>query len=123
MFLEITLAIALAATLTWSILALRRQRRAMLEVVRDKVKVQTEERRVFDFLHGIGEALKDETHFSDLHGLLVEGALRILEGHGGADICETSLAGAAPFGCVRAVTCRPAPNTCKVSRTRFCNCS
>ena len=84
MFLNIILAVALAATIAWSVLALRRQRRAMLEVVRDKVKVQTEERRVFDFLHGIGEALKDEAHFSDLHGLLVEGALRILEGHGGA---------------------------------------
>jgi len=39
---------------------------------------------VFDFLHGIGEALKDETHVGDLDGLIVEGALRILEADGGA---------------------------------------
>ena len=80
----ITLSAALVFVIAWSVLALRRQAKTMLELMRDKVKIQTEERRVFDFLHGIGEALKDETHSGDLHRLLVEGALRILEAQGGA---------------------------------------
>ena len=80
----VILSVALVAVVAWSVLALRRQGKAMLGLVRDKVKIQTEERRVFDFLHGIGEALKDDTHAGDLHGLLVEGALRILEAQGGA---------------------------------------
>jgi sigma-B regulation protein RsbU (phosphoserine phosphatase) len=46
--------------------------------------VQTEERRVFDFLHDLGEALTHEAQPGDLHGSIVEGALRILEAQGGA---------------------------------------
>ena len=80
----ISLSVALALVIVWSVFALRRQRAAILELVREKVKIQTEERRVFDFLHGIGEALKDDTHSGDLHGLIVEGAIRILEAQGGA---------------------------------------
>src|SRR5438067_9784037 len=84
MLAEIILSTALIATAAWSALASRLHRRQLTELRRDNVKIQTEERRVFDFLHGIGEALKDETHAGDLHGLIVEGALRILEAHGGA---------------------------------------
>ena len=84
MLAEIILSTALLATVAWSMLASRLHRRQLAELMRDKVKIQTEERRVFDFLHGIGEALKDDTHVGDLHGLIVEGALRILEAEGGA---------------------------------------
>ena len=84
MLAEIILSTALAASLAWSVLSARMHRRQVTELLRDKVKIQTEERRVFDFLHGIGEALKDDTHAGDLHGLIVEGALRILEADGGA---------------------------------------
>ena len=84
MLVEIILSTALVASVAWSVLAGRLHRRQVTELLREKVKVQTEERRVFDFLHGIGEALKDDTHSGDLHGLIVEGARRILEADGGA---------------------------------------
>ena len=84
MLAEIILSTALVASVAWSVLATRLHRRQVTDLLREKVKIQTEERRVFDFLHGIGEALKDEAHASDLHGLIVEGALRILEAEGGA---------------------------------------
>ena len=83
MLTEIILSTALIATVTWSMLAARLHHRQLSDMMREKVKVQTEERRVFDFLHGIGEALKDDTHAGDLDGLIVEGALRILEADGG----------------------------------------
>jgi len=78
-----TLIIALVAIIAWCMSLLRKQGHAMRELLRDKVRIQTEERRVFDFLHGIGEALKDDTHAGDLPGLIVEGAMRILEAHAG----------------------------------------
>ena len=84
MLAEIILSTALAASVAWSVLTARLHRRQLMDLMRDKVKIQTEERRVFDFLHGIGEALKDDLHLGDLHGLIVEGALRILEADGGA---------------------------------------
>jgi sigma-B regulation protein RsbU (phosphoserine phosphatase) len=84
MVAEILLSAALIAAVAWNVKATRLHRRQLSGLMRDKVKIQTEERRVFDFLHGIGEALKDETHAGDLHGLIVEGALRILEAEGGA---------------------------------------
>ncbi len=83
MLAEIILTTALVATVAWSIHTARLHRRQLAVLMRDKVKIQTEERRVFDFLHGIGEALKDDTHAGDLHGMIVEGALRTLEADGG----------------------------------------
>lgn len=81
---EIALYIAFASLAGWSTWVFRRQERIIRDVQRQKVKVQTEERRVFDFLHDLGEALARESQPSDLHGSIVEGALRILEAHGGA---------------------------------------
>ena len=83
MLAEIILTTALVATVAWNRRATQLHRRQMTELMREKVKIQTEERRVFDFLHGIGEALKDDSHAGDLDGLIVEGALRILEADGG----------------------------------------
>jgi sigma-B regulation protein RsbU (phosphoserine phosphatase) len=84
MFTEIALYVAFTSLACWSVWVFRRQQRIIREVQRQKVKIQTEERRVFDFLHDIGEALAQETQPGDLHGSIVEGALRILEAQGGA---------------------------------------
>ena len=46
---------------------------------RAREKIQLEETRVFDFLHGLGTALSDASRPADLHVLIVEGALRILK--------------------------------------------
>lgn len=53
-----------------------------LRLARDKIEL--EEARVFDFLHGLGAALSESSRPTDLHVLIVEGALRILEASGGA---------------------------------------
>ncbi len=62
----------------------RRQREMIVALRRAREKIQLEETRVFDFLHGLGAALSDTSKPSDLHVLIVEGALRILGAHGGA---------------------------------------
>lgn len=81
---EIALYVAFVSLACWSTWVFRRQQKIIREVQRQKVKAQTEERRVFDFLHDLGEALTHEAQPGDLHGSIVEGALRILEAQGGA---------------------------------------
>src|SRR5215213_11559941 len=51
---------------------------------RSKEEIQVEETLVFDFLHGLGEAFRETIKPHDLHRLIVEGAARILDAHGGA---------------------------------------
>jgi phosphoserine phosphatase RsbU/P len=58
--------------------------RKIAEVERQRAELEIEETRVFDFLHGLGEAFSEGVRSSDLHRLIVEGAVRILEAHGGA---------------------------------------
>ncbi|HEX8295023.1 MAG TPA: GAF domain-containing SpoIIE family protein phosphatase [Chthoniobacteraceae bacterium] len=74
--------LALTAGSFWMVYL--RQQRLIAEHRRARDKIQLEEARVFDFLHGLGAALTDSSRPSDLHVLIVEGALRILEAQGGA---------------------------------------
>src|ERR1700726_2326481 len=72
----------LASVSGWAFTALRQMRRIrMLE--RSKEEIQVEETLVFDFLHGLGEAFSETIRPADLHRLIVEGATRILDAHGG----------------------------------------
>src|SRR5213082_2439660 len=61
-----------------------RQRRKVHALERSKEEIQVEETLVFDFLHGLGEAFRETIKPHDLHRLIVEGATRILDAHGGA---------------------------------------
>lgn len=69
--------------------------RKLSEVEKERADLEVEETRVFDFLHGLGEAFSEGVRPADLHRLIVEGAVRILEAHGGAlylvDKTENSL--------------------------------
>lgn len=67
----------------WIFTALRLFRR-IRDLERSKEEIQVEESLVFDFLHGLGEAFTETIKSADLHRLIVEGATRILDAHGGA---------------------------------------
>lgn len=54
------------------------------ELKRARERVVIEEARVFDFLHGLGEALSGTAKPSDLHTLILKGLLRILRSQSGA---------------------------------------
>lgn len=62
----------------------RRQRARIASVEKQMARIEAEERRVFDFLHGIGEALSADMRAEDLHRMIVENAVRITEAHGAA---------------------------------------
>ncbi|MGB8354979.1 MAG: GAF domain-containing SpoIIE family protein phosphatase [Chthoniobacteraceae bacterium] len=61
----------------------QKQRKQIKALKIARAKIQLEETRVFDFLHGLGEAFTEDIRTADLHRLMVEGAARILDGHGG----------------------------------------
>ena len=73
--------IVLSAYLGWLV---ARQRRALQLIGREWRELRTEEERVFDFLHGLGEAFGGGTKRRELYRLIVESAARILDAHGGA---------------------------------------
>jgi len=73
----------LACLAGWIATAVALWRRIKL-LERSKEEIQVEEHLVFDFLHGLGEAFTETIRPHDLHRLIVEGATRILDAHGGA---------------------------------------
>src|SRR6266704_4790682 len=60
------------------------QTRRIRALERSHEEIQVEETLVFDFLHGLGEAFRETIRPQELHRLIVEGATRILDAHGGA---------------------------------------
>src|SRR5438046_6360005 len=60
------------------------QRQLIRKLERSHEEIQVEETLVFDFLHGLGEAFRETIRPQELHRLIVEGAARILDAHGGA---------------------------------------
>src|SRR5712692_10190935 len=74
----------LIACLAAWVYTLMRQRRSIRRLERSQEEIQVEETLVFDFLHGLGEAFSETIRPNDLHRLIVEGATRILDAHGGA---------------------------------------
>jgi len=62
---------------------LQKQKKQIAALKKAREKIQLEETRVFDFLHGLGGAFTEDIRPGDLHRLIVEGAARILDAHGG----------------------------------------
>ncbi|MFV0414975.1 MAG: PP2C family protein-serine/threonine phosphatase [Chthoniobacterales bacterium] len=63
------------------IVAVYKRRVARIEKLR--ADLRTEETQVFDFLRGLGEAFSGTVRATELHRLIVEGAVDILDAHGG----------------------------------------
>lgn len=76
------LSLLACAWLAWHVARLRR---SLVLLGREWRELQTEEERVFDFLHGLGEAFGGGgAKRRELHRLIVDSAVRILNAHGGA---------------------------------------
>src|SRR6516162_8310865 len=83
MWPTLLLGLLVASVGGWILTAYLRTRRIrMLE--RSHEEIQVEETLVFDFLHGLGEAFRETIRPQELHRLIVEGATRVLDAHGGA---------------------------------------
>src|SRR5436305_14898193 len=55
------------------------QTRRIRKLERSHEEIQVEETLVFDFLHGLGEAFRGTIRPQELHGIIVEGGMHILD--------------------------------------------
>jgi sigma-B regulation protein RsbU (phosphoserine phosphatase) len=79
--LLLTLLLALAALF----LVVTRRQKVHLSLIRDKQdSILAEERRLFRFLHELGESLTQDNRRDAMHRLIVEGAQRVTDSGGGA---------------------------------------
>ena len=83
-YVDIYLPCAVFRHLHGSLVVLNTFTRRISELERQRADLQVEEDRVFDFLHGLGEAFSEGVSSTELHRLIVESAIRILNAHGGA---------------------------------------
>jgi sigma-B regulation protein RsbU (phosphoserine phosphatase) len=77
------LGLLVASLAGWGITTYLQSRR-IRRLERSHEEIQVEETLVFDFLHGLGEAFRGTIRPQELHRLIVEGAVRILDAYGGA---------------------------------------
>jgi sigma-B regulation protein RsbU (phosphoserine phosphatase) len=82
LFFGLSAVVAVAGFVCVRVYFSQKRRIRALEKARDRLEL--EESQVFDFFHGLGAAVSDETKPRDLHRLIVEGTLRILDGSTGA---------------------------------------
>jgi sigma-B regulation protein RsbU (phosphoserine phosphatase) len=83
MWPTLLLGLLVVSVAAWGITAYAQTRR-IRGLERSHEEIQVEETLVFDFLHGLGEAFRETIRPQELHRLIVEGAVRILDAHGGA---------------------------------------
>src|SRR6266481_2174404 len=83
MWPPLLLGLLVASVAGWIITAWYQARR-IRSLERSHEEIQVEETLVFDFLHGLGEAFQETIRPQELHRLIVEGATRVLDAHGGA---------------------------------------
>ena len=83
MWPTLLLGLLVASLAGWGITAYLQSRR-IRGLERSHEEIQVEETLVFDFLHGLGEAFRGTIRPQELHRLIVEGAVRILDAQGGA---------------------------------------
>jgi len=83
MWPTLLLGLLVASVAGWVVSAYLQTRR-IRRLERSHEEIQVEETLVFDFLHGLGEAFRETIRPQELHRLIVEGAVRILDAHGGA---------------------------------------
>src|SRR5262249_17327672 len=83
MWPTLLLGLLVASVAGWGITAYA-QTRQIRRLERSHEEIQVEETLVFDFLHGLGEAFRGTIRPHELHSLIVEGAVGILDAHGGA---------------------------------------
>ncbi len=75
---------SLAAGAGYLFYVTRRMKRKIGTLRSQRNHLRTEERRVFDFLHELGEAFSGDLRPAELHRRIVEGAVKILDAKGGA---------------------------------------
>lgn len=83
-FLLILLVLLMAAAVFYLGRLSRSQKRQLTDLRAEEEAIVAEERRLFGFLHELGEAIWREDQQLTMHRLIVEGAMRVTQSTGGA---------------------------------------
>jgi sigma-B regulation protein RsbU (phosphoserine phosphatase) len=83
-FLIVILLLFLIAAVILLIRANRLKNEAIARLLKEEQAIVEEERRMFSFLHDLGEAISREDSQSAMYRLIVEGAMKVMESTGGA---------------------------------------
>lgn len=83
-FIIIVLCLLLAGAGIALVLISKKKDQAIQALLMEEQEIVEEERRMFGFLHDLGEAITREDSHSAMYRLIVEGAMRVLKSHGGA---------------------------------------
>lgn len=75
----VLLALAVAAAVVIRV----KERRALVRVARERDAIQIEERRMFNFLHGLGEKLRADHSPANMHRYIVDGVADVISGDAG----------------------------------------
>jgi sigma-B regulation protein RsbU (phosphoserine phosphatase) len=81
---SILLLILLIVLLGFIVVMHRRQKERLNSAHEKQNAILAEERRLFAFLHDLGESLSQDSQRNAIHRLIVEGALRVTDSGGGA---------------------------------------
>jgi len=71
-------AVAVAGLVTIAFLIWLRERRARFRVASEKNAIEVEERRMFGFLHGLGEKLQEDNSPANMHRYIVDGVAEVI---------------------------------------------
>lgn len=82
--LIVILILALAAVISLLMRVSTQKNEAITRLLREEQAILEEERRMFCYLHDLGEAIAREDSQSAMYRLIVEGAMRVTESTGGA---------------------------------------
>ncbi len=83
-FFLVLLAVALVAVSAAFVRSTRKKEKALTDLLAEEQAIVAEERRMFGFLHELGEAITREEGQSSMYRLIVEGAMRVTDCTGGA---------------------------------------
>jgi len=62
----------------------RRQQKRLKQLSRERDAIEVEEQRMFDFLHGLGAALQEDSSPPNMHRYIVDGVIRVIKADAGA---------------------------------------
>ena len=77
------IALGLALLLLGAGYLLSRQSKALKELAESRDEMEVEEHRMFDFLHGLGEALRLDSTSGNMHRIIVRGVMKVVEAGAG----------------------------------------
>ena len=82
-FLIVLIVLLLVAVIVLLLRANRVKNDALTRLLHEEQAIVEEERRMFSFLHDLGEAIAREDSHMSMYRLIVEGAMKVMESTGG----------------------------------------